>query len=286
MVTEYFDYLEIEKNYSLNTIKQYKYDLLLFRKMMKLDLLFATTADIRSFLAQLKRDKNYSATTLKRKQSTLRSFYKFALKQGYVATNPIDPIEPPKLMKREAIYLTEGEKHKMFQVAREKTYTIKGKRNYAILVFLYYTGLRVHELVNLNIEDFIEDNLKITFKVIGKGNKERTMPLHFEAKRVMDIWLKEREKLKSLNNALFITDNGRRICTRSIQKIIKNFAIVAGINKKITPHKLRHTFGTQLLQNGANLVDIQNLLGHSRLDTTQIYVHTNKTNLANAIDKL
>jgi integrase/recombinase XerC len=286
LLTEYLDYLEIEKNYSQNTIKQYKYDLLLFKKIINVDLLFAQTSDIRAFLANLKRERNYSAKTLMRKQATLRSFYKFCVKQKKMNSNPVLDIESPKIPQRIAISLTEQERHLMFKAAREKTYTIQGKRNYTILVFLYYTGLRVHELINLNLSDLMQDELKTTIKVIGKGNKERQIPMHPEVKTVLNIWLENREKLKCMNNAIFVNSNGKRLTIRRVQQFIKSLALEAGITKNITPHKLRHTFGTQLLEKGANLIDIQNLLGHSSLSTTQIYVHTNKENLTNAVERL
>ncbi len=284
MLKEFLDYLEVEKNYSKNTIKQYTYDLILFQKFINIDLLLTTTADVRSFLAHLKRDRNYNSKTLMRKQACLRSFYKFCIKNKKISINPLDEIEAPKIARRQAIYLTDQERHLLFETARQKTFSVRGKRNFAILVFLYYTGLRVHELVGLNKDSFIIDGLKTSIKVIGKGNKERFIPLHQEAKNILDIWLKNRPS--TLSNAIFVNSKGNRLSIRIIQKIINSLAKEAGITKNITPHKLRHTFGTELLQKGANLIEIQNLLGHSNLNTTQIYVHTNKESLVSAIERL
>ena len=283
MIKEFLDYLEVEKNYSKLTIKEYSYDLLLFQRFIKIDLLFSGSAEIRSFLAYLKRDKQYTANTLLRKIAVLRSFYKFCLKNKKVSVNPIDEIEQPKLPQRKAVYLTDQEKFVLFQTAKNKTYKIDGKRNYAILTLLYYTGLRVSELTNLTFNSIVLDGLEYIVKVIGKGNKERHIPLHNEAKYVLDIWLKDRPACK--NSSIF-TAHGKKITTRSIQYIIQNLAKEAGIEKNITPHKLRHTFGTNLLLKGANLVNIQALLGHANLNTTQIYVHTNKESLAKDINKL
>ena len=283
MLTEYLDYLEVEKNYSKETIKQYKYDLLLFKKYIKIDLLLVQSSEIRSFLAHLKRDRNYGAKTLLRKQSCLRSFYKFCLKQNRISENPLRDIEAPKIPQRKPVYLTEQERFILFQTAKNKTYKIEGKRNYAIIILLYYAGLRVSELVNLNIDSISPDGLKYIIKVIGKGNKERHIPLHNEAKAILDVWLTNRPPCES--PAIF-TANCKRLTVSCIQKMLKKLINDAGIKKKISPHKIRHTFATDLLGKGANLIDIQNLLGHSSLNTTQVYVHTNKENLASAVEKL
>ncbi len=283
MIKEFLDYLDFEKNYSKLTIKQYAYDLLLFQKFIKIDLLLVGANDVRSFLVHLKRDLNYSAHSLLRKLATLRSFYKFCIKQKRLATNPVDEIESPKLPQRKAVYLTDQERFLLFQTAKNKTYNEEGKRNYAILVLLYYTGLRVSELVNLTFASIVPDGLEFVVKVIGKGNKERHIPLNSEAKTILDIWLKNRGACKS--DAIF-TANGHKMTTRNVQYMIKNLAKKAGLEKPITPHKLRHTFGTNLLLKGANLVNIQALLGHSNLNTTQIYVHTNKESLSKDIQKL
>ena len=246
--------------------------------------MIANSSDVRSFLAHLKRDRNYDAKTLMRKQACLRSFYKFCRKQKKISVNPVEDIEAPKIPQRQAIYLTEQERHLLFETARQKTYSVRGKRNYCILIFLYYTGLRVHELVGLDKQNFIEDEFKNSIKVIGKGNKERFIPIHQEAKNVLDIWLKNRPA--TLDNAIFVNSRGKRLSISTIQKMIQKLTKEAGIEKHITPHKLRHTFGTELLQKGANLVEIQALLGHANLNTTQIYVHTNKESLISAIERL
>jgi integrase/recombinase XerD len=227
----------------------------LFRNFLKLDLLLATASDVRSFLAHLKRERNYGAKTLLRKQACLRSFYKFCKKNKKISENPVEDIEAPKIPKRQVVYLTEQERHLLFETARQKTYSVKGKRNYAILLLLYYTGLRVHELIGLNKQSFIDDGFTFSVKVIGKGNKERVIPIHQEAKNVLDIWLQNRPK--SLSNAIFTNPNGERLSISMVQKMIQKLTKQAGIEKQITPHKLRHTFGTDLLLKGANLVNIQ-----------------------------
>jgi site-specific recombinase XerD len=285
LLKEFLNYLDFEKNYSKLTIKEYAYDLLLFQKFVKIDLLFAGSSEIRSFLAHLKRDKNDTANTLRRKLAVLRSFYKFCIKQKKIAVNPVEEIESPKLPQRKVIYLTDQEKFVLFQVAKNKTYKIEGKRNYAIVILLYCTGLRVSELVNLTFSSIVPDGLEYVVKVIGKGDKERHIPLNNEAKNVLDVWLKNRPAGES--NAIFVANGKKKkMTTRNVQYIIQNLAKEAGIQKNITPHKLRHTFGTNLLLKGANLVNIQALLGHVNLNTTQIYLHTNKESLAQDIKKL
>jgi site-specific recombinase XerD len=284
MIQQYLDYLEIEKNYSKNTIKQYEYDLKLFQSFVKIDLLFCSIAEVRSFLAHLKRDRNYSAKTLMRKQASLRSFYRFCVKQKKITSNPLEEIENPKLPQRIAVYLTETERKTLFDLARQKAINTRGIRNYVILVMLYYTGLRIHELINLDKTSFISDGLQTIIKVVGKGNKERIVPVHNEAKNVYEIWLKNRPQ--TLSQAVFVGAKGERLSIRSVQKMLQKLTKEAGISKKITPHKLRHTLGTDLLKTGANLIEIQNILGHANVSTTQIYAHTTKESLVKAIDRL
>lgn len=289
MIEQFSDYLEIEKNYSKRTIKEYVYDLKMFSSFLRdVTLTGATPADVRSFLAHLKREKNYQPAGMVRKQATLRSFYKFCRKEKRVEENPLEFIESPKIPERKPVYLSDEERQRIFNVAHGLTYSAQGKRNYAILSLLYFGGMRVSELVGLDFNDILKDGESMSLRIIGKGNKERRTPLRIEAQEALNIWLANRSSKDEREQAIFVNiRTGKRLTPRMIQLLIKKLAEDAKIlNKRITPHKFRHTFGTRLLQQGANLVDIQTLLGHASLNTTRIYTHTNPAQLREAVSKL
>jgi len=289
MIDQFSDYLEIEKNYSKRTIKEYSYDLKMFSSFLRdVTLTGATTSDVRSFLAHLKREKKYQASGLVRKQATLRSFYKFCRKEKRIVENPLEFIETPRLPERKPVYLSDEERQKIFNIAHGLTYTAKGKRDYAIVSLLYFGGMRVSELVGLNIGDILRDGENVALRIIGKGDKERRTPLRIEAQEALNIWLANRPAKDESVQAIFVNiRTGKRLTARMVQLLVKKLAEKAEImNKRITPHKFRHTFGTRLLQQGANLVDIQTLLGHASLNTTRIYTHTNPAQLRETVSKL
>lgn len=287
MIEQFADYMEVEKNYSKRTIKEYVYDLKMFERFVNKILTAVSTSDVRGFLAHLKRERNYQPQGLVRKQATLRSFYKFLRKEKKVEDNPLEFIEAPKLPERQPVYLTEEERRSIFEIVRGLTYTFRGKRDYAIICLLYYAGMRVSELIGLNAGDVNRDGDKVNLKIIGKGNKERKVPLRIEAQEALNVWLQNRPSTEENNSAIFInTKTKKRLTVRTVQFLVKGLTIKAGVNKRITPHKFRHTFGTRLLQQGANLVDIQTLLGHASLNTTRIYTHTNPAKLEEAVSKL
>lgn len=287
MIEQFADYMEVEKNYSKRTIKEYVYDLKMFEKFVKKILTTVSTSDVRGFLAHLKREKNYQPQGIVRKQATLRSFYKFLRREKKVEENPLEFIEAPKLPERQPVYLTEEERRSIFEKVRGLTYTFRGKRDYAIICLLYYAGMRVSELIGLNMGDVSRDGDKVSLKIIGKGNKERKVPLRIEAQEALNVWLQNRPSTEENNSAIFInTKTKKRLTVRTVQFLVKGLTTKAGVNKRITPHKFRHTFGTRLLQQGANLVDIQTLLGHASLNTTRIYTHTNPAKLEEAVSKL
>ncbi len=287
MIEQFADYMEVEKNYSKRTIKEYVYDLKMFERFIKKILTTVSTSDVRGFLAHLKRERNYQPQGIVRKQATLRSFYKFLRREKKVEENPLEFIEAPKLPERQPVYLTEDERRSIFEKVRGLTYTLRGKRDYAIVCLLYYAGMRVSELIGLNAGDVSRDGDKVSLKIIGKGDKERKVPLRIEAQEALNVWLQNRPSTEESNSAIFInTKTKKRLTVRTVQFLVKGLTIKAGVNKRITPHKFRHTFGTRLLQQGANLVDIQTLLGHASLNTTRIYTHTNPAKLEEAVSKL
>lgn len=287
MIEQFADYMEVEKNYSKRTIKEYVYDLKMFERFVNKILTAVSTSDVRGFLAHLKRERNYQPQGIVRKQATLRSFYKFLRREKKVEENPLEFIEAPKLPERQPVYLTEEERRSIFEKVRGLTYTFRGKRDYAIICLLYYAGMRVSELIGLNAGDVSRDGDKVSLKIIGKGNKERKVPLRIEAQEALNVWLQNRPSTEENNSAIFInTKTKKRLTVRTVQFLVKGLTIKAGVNKRITPHKFRHTFGTRLLQQGANLVDIQTLLGHASLNTTRIYTHTNPAKLEETVSKL
>ncbi|MCP3660179.1 MAG: tyrosine-type recombinase/integrase [Bacteroidetes bacterium] len=287
MINKFAIFMEVEKNYSKRTIEEYLSDLSLFNDFFKKDILEAKDSDIKEFLFYLKRDRNYSARGLLRKQATLKSFFRFCMREKKVVVNPMEFIESPKIPERKPEYLTDNERIRIFNEARRNINTLQGKRDYAIITLLYYTGIRIEELSALNMSDIHREGADIYLRIIGKGNKERHIPLKKEAEEILYMWLHARPSTEIKNEAVFINVHSKkRFLKRSAQEVVKQFGIKAGLTKKVSAHKFRHTFATKLLQEGANLVDIQTLLGHASLNTTRIYIHTNRQNLQNAINKL
>lgn len=277
-IEKFLTYLEIEKNYSRHTLVNYKIDLVEFANFVKetpverIDYL-----TLRRYLAEL-RTKEPKPRTLARKLSSLRSFFKFLQREGYVKNNPTALIMTPKLDKKLPQFLTEEEMGKFIEAPSKKNWS--GKRDRAILETLYSTGMRVSELVGLNTEnvDFIGNIVKVQ----GKGKKERLIPIGNKALLAIREYLKEREKQSS---ALFLNKNGTRLTTRSICNITDKYIRLTGLRDKVSPHALRHSFATHLLNRGADLRSVQELLGHVNLSTTQIYTHMTTEKIKSVYDK-
>lgn len=286
MIENFRNFLDVEKGYSRWTVRQYGYDLISFNKWLGIKLEDVNTENIRAYLGYLKNDKNYKNTSLCRKLSCLKGFYRFLKKNGVLENNPAEDIQRPKIPKRIPVYLTREEVDLLFNYLSSKLDTVSRKRDYAIARVLYYTGVRVSELVNMDFSDIAYNDGRCSVRVIGKGNKERMIPLNQKALESVNSWREDRPKtLKT--EAIFINlKTLKRITTRSVEKKIKTWVSRAGIEKCITPHKLRHTFATELLNRGASLKDIQDLLGHSSLATTQVYTHTDVGRLNKAVELL
>lgn len=286
MIENFRIFLDVEKGYSRWTVRQYGYDLVSFNKWLGIKLEDVNTENVRAYLGYLKNDRNYKNTSLCRKLSCLKGFYRFLKKNGILENNPAEDIQRPKIPKRIPVYLTREEVDLLFNYLSSKLDTASGKRDYAIARVLYYTGVRVSELVNMDFSDITHNDGRCSVRVIGKGNKERMIPLNQKALESVNSWRGDRPKtLKT--EAIFINlKTLKRITTRSVEKKIKTWVSRAGIEKSITPHKLRHTFATELLNRGASLKDIQDLLGHSSLATTQVYTHTDAGRLNKAVELL
>jgi len=254
-------YLEF-RGYSQGTIKQYLNDIRLFVKITNSMPWEANSKTILFFLLDLKRKRSYKSSTLYRKICSLKTFYEFLKRIGLTNENPIDNIERPKLRKRLPQFLTEEEVEKLIMVA-------DNFRNKLIVRLLYTTGLRVSELVNLNWEDIDFKNKEIIVRS-GKGGKERIVLVD---ETTLKMLLKYREMTGKNKGSIF------DLSVRTVQHIIKELRERAKLTKKVTPHVLRHTFATHLLEAGADIRAIQELLGHSSLSTTQIYTHVTREHI-------
>lgn len=266
----YLMYLLIDRKYSTNTIDSYYYDLEKFNIFCHENVLQQKQKDIKQFLEQLNKD-GLSAKAVAHMQTTLRGFYKFLMQEGIVKTSPLEFIASPKIPKTLPKVLTIDEVEMLLNIPLINHFSF---RNKAMLEILYATGLRVSELVNLKLQDI--DLTNDTVRVMGKGSKERILPLGDYALTALKIYLLEHRMYllkKEKNDYLFLNNHGKVITRNGFYKIIKDLAQEVGIQKEISPHVLRHSFATHLLEHGADLRSIQELLGHSDISTTQIYTH-------------
>lgn len=270
-VLSFLEYLKYERRLSVNTIDSYGENLLLVSKYLNKDLINATRDDIKNFFDNFDGDVKTKAHYL----TVLNSFYKYLLFMGKCSINPCDGIKHPKLSKKLPEYLTREEINKLFDIRLTKPIDY---RNKAMLEVLYATGTRISELINLELNqiDFDECIIRVT----GKGKKDRIIPIGDTAMDALKNYiLNYRIFLVKTNdnNYVFLNKNGSKISRQGFFKILKGLAFDAGIKKDISPHTIRHSFATNLLNNGADLRIIQELLGHENLQTTEIYSHlTNK----------
>ena len=274
----FVNYLRYERNMSPETIRAYEKDLHQFMRFFSkgdgnpVNPAEISSLQVREYLTDL-REKNYQKTTVVRKLATIRSFYKFLMKKGHVVTNPLAEIQTPKVEKRLPHFLAVEEVERL--LAAPQGTSFQSIRDRAILEVLYSTGLRVSELTALNVHDI--DITGEILKARGKGRQERIMPVGAPALESIRKYLEVRAAVPRINesdpDALFLNRFGDRLSSRSIRKILDKYIRVTGLNEKTSPHTLRHSFATHLLNRGANLRMVQELLGHKHLSTTQIYTH-------------
>ncbi|MFH1368787.1 MAG: site-specific tyrosine recombinase XerD [Elusimicrobiota bacterium] len=277
---QFESYLSAEKGLAKNTLLAYKSDLKIFFEYLgKLnkDIFKVKHADLTEFLWQHKLS-SHQPRSVARMMETLRQFYRFLVAEGLTSNDPTANLIPPKIAFKLPSMLNNNEIERlMHAVSGHKEREI---RNRAMIELLYATGLRVSELVGLNTEQV---DLKIGFlRVIGKGNKERLVPIGKTALHYVKRYLEARAKNKRMNpgeKGLFLSKLGRKISRMEFWRQLKNYAKKAGINKKMTPHMLRHSFASHLLMGGADLRFVQEMLGHSSIVTTQIYTHVDKERL-------
>lgn len=282
-VEKFLTFIDIEKNYSPHTILNYKLDLVEFVDFIEdKPLEKVEYNDFRRFLAQL-RSNQFKPRTLARKLSSIRSLFKFLQREGYIKENPAVLLMTPKLDKTLPKFLSEVEMTQLIEAPKLLKYA--GQRDRAIFETLYSSGLRVSELVGLNIDhiDFIGNIIK----VMGKGKKERIVPIGDQALKEIREYLKARPVNKEgvKERAVFLNKNGRRLTDRSIRNIINKHVLLTSMKMKVSPHVVRHSFATHLLNRGADLRSVQELLGHVNLSTTQIYTHITTDRLKSVYDK-
>jgi integrase/recombinase XerC len=236
-------------------------------------LLAADINSIRAYMAQLN-VHNYAKSTLARKLATLRSFYKFLVKRHYLNNNPVSTIKTPKQEKKLPKFLEYDQIQKLLDAPPADTWL--GARDRAMMETMYSTGVRVSELVGLNLDDV--DFLSEVIHVRGKGKKERLCPIGSRALQAIQNYLEFRNRrMENDSNfdgrVLFANKHGKRLSTRSVRRKMDKYLLEVGLDPNISPHTLRHSFATHMLNNGADLRSVQELLGHQSLSTTQIYTH-------------
>ena len=282
-VRKFFVYLEAGRGASPHTIRNYGIDLREFfafldgRKLTEVDPLL-----IRGFLAQLK-SRGHSKATLCRKLAALRSFFKYLARENHVKANPVLGISGPKREKKLPRFLDLGEVTSLLEAPSPRNW--EGKRDRSILETLYSSGIRVSELVGLNRGD--TDLLSGLLKIRGKGKKERIVPVGEKALRAIREYLdtvsaRFRKATNGSEQAVFLNRSGTRLTDRSVRRLIVKYASQVSLKRGISPHTLRHTFATHLLDRGADLRSVQELLGHANLSTTQIYTHVTTRKLQEA----
>ncbi len=281
LADNFLSYLSVERALSKNTLLSYGRDLKKYIAYLGAlgikSLAQATRKEIGDFMFKLK-DEGLSAVSIARNLAAIKVFCRFLVRERIIPDDPSALVDSPKLWKRIPDGLTEREVNSLLSSADISR--IQGVRDRAILELMYATGLRVSEAVELKIQDV---NLEVGFlRCLGKGSKERVVPLGKEAISAVNKYLLEaRPKLAKpfSGNILFLSRLGKRISRQSFWKLIKAYSSKAGIQKAIRPHSLRHSFATHLLERGADLRSVQEMLGHADISTTQIYTHVDKNRL-------
>ena len=270
-INEFKSYLMYEKMFSSNTVNSYVRDLEEFNSFLESEYIkHVTYKDIRSSLAHMY-NKKYSSRTISRKLSAIRSFYKYEVNKGVIRDNPCLLISNPKVEKKLPNYLSYNEIETMLEVP--DTFKNNSLRDKLIIEILYSTGIRVSELVNIKVKDIDFYNNQIL--ILGKGNKERYVIFGNTLKDM----LKEYISIKSDSEYLITNKYNKKMSTRSIEEIVKKIVKIDGIKNKVTPHTIRHTFATHMLNEGADLRVVQELLGHENLKTTEVYTHVSNERL-------
>ncbi|MCE5284574.1 MAG: site-specific tyrosine recombinase XerD [Pelosinus sp.] len=286
-VNQFINYLAVERGLAQNTLESYGRDLRQFQEYVQSNdteiINDSARTTILNYLTNLQ-EKGRAVSTISRNLAAIKSFYQYMVREQYITQDPAASLEAPKLEKKLPKILTINEVEELLKQPSSLVPT--GFRDKAMLELLYATGIRVSELISLNTPDV---NLDMGYiKCYGRGAKERIVPLgSIAAKCVQEYIAKGRPKLVRTYEeaALFVNHHGNRLTRQGFWKIIKKYAHEAHIAQEITPHTLRHSFATHLLENGADLRAVQEMLGHADISTTQIYTHVTKNHLKEVYDK-
>ena len=269
---QFFKFLEINKKSSNNTLQSYKRDLVKFEQYLaENDIKYnkVTNEELKKYMEYLT-EQNKKPSTISRTIASIRAFYQFEVKNNKNIKDPTESIRSPKIEKRTPCILTAEEVELLLD--QPKDVDLKGTRDKAMLEFAYATGMRVTEIISLNIDDI---NLQEATVICKNGTKQRVIPLGKMSLLALKEYVEEARNIlvkSEKEKALFVNLNGKRLTRQGFWKIIKYYQEQANITKDITPHTLRHSFATHLLQNGADLKSIQMMLGHSDISSTQVYM--------------
>ena len=269
-LSNFYDYLSKEKNYSSNTVIAYKKDVETFQEFCRVkfelnNLLKVTYPIIREWIIDLS-EKELSPLTINRKISSLSKYYDFLIKINELKSSPLKNHKRLKVQKKLIIPFSEDEVLKVVDIFSKN---FEGKRNLLIVDMLYSTGVRRDELINIKLNDVLLDENLV--KVLGKRNKERLVPLVLNLKSRIKDYLKFRNEIKSSSSNFFITTKGKKIGPSLVYRVVKNYFSKVSTKVKTSPHVLRHSFATHMLNNGADINSIKEIMGHSSLASTQIY---------------
>ena len=280
-IDDFLEYLVVIKKHSDNTIINYRVDLLEFINFTNNNI-DINKEDVNNYLKYLY-EQNVNKSSISRKLSSLRSFYNYLIKKEIVSINYFSLIKNPKKDSSLPKYVKEEDIDKMFNVPNTRTWI--GMRNLLIIRMLYATGLRVSELINVKLSDINE--AERTIRVLGKGSKERIVVFGNNTKESLDDYLSRGRREVDFHNSeyLFLNKDGNRLSTRYVRKIINDIIFKASIEMHVSPHMLRHTFATGMLNNGADLVSVKDLLGHESLNTTSIYTHVSDDKIREIYNK-
>ena len=269
-IDDYSNYLKVDKNYSLNTVESYIRDIRFFLDYLHKNIIDITKKDIEDYI--ITNLTVYNESSINRIIASIKGFFKYlSMYKGFI--NVSEDVECLKRKKTLPKYLSVEEVDKLLNIKLENAFDY---RNKAILELLYATGLRASELINLNLSNI--DLVNMVVNVYGKGSKERIVPISKIAINYLDLYINQYRNMlfvkgKKTNDVLFLNNHGERMTRQGLYKMIGKVALAQGINKEITPHVLRHSFATHMIEYGADIRSVQELLGHENVITTEVYTH-------------
>lgn len=280
-ILDFLEYLKVNKKYSDNTISSYKEDLIQYYDILDKDVINVSEDGVRKYLSYLY-DKKLNRNSVSRKLSSIRSFYNYLYNMEKVEKNYFSDIHNPKKIKGLPHFLKEDEINMLFDIPDISNPL--GQRNLVIIEILYATGVRVSELINIKIDDI--DSYSDCIKIMGKGRKMRMVYFGSFCKKSLDRYINDgRVKLNKKNSSyLFLNKFGNKLSDRMIRNILDDLILKSGINKHVHPHMIRHTFATDMLNGGADLITVKELLGHENIDTTSIYTHVTDEQIRKVYD--